>query len=62
MRILVLGGTVFVGRAIVDDALRCGHDVTIFSRGRTGVDLFPAALDTVAPAGLYRFQPDPATA
>ena len=25
------------------------------------VDLFPAALDTAAPAGLYRFQPDPAT-
>jgi anaerobic selenocysteine-containing dehydrogenase len=25
------------------------------------VDLFPAALDATAPAGLYRFQPDPAT-
>jgi anaerobic selenocysteine-containing dehydrogenase len=25
------------------------------------VDLFPAALDAVAPAGLYGFQPDPAT-
>jgi 2'-hydroxyisoflavone reductase len=41
MRILILGGTMFVGRAIVDDALRGGHDVTIFSRGRTGADLFP---------------------
>ena len=26
------------------------------------VDLFPAALDPDAPLGLYRFQPDPATA
>jgi 2'-hydroxyisoflavone reductase len=41
VRILVLGGTSFVGRAIVDDALRCGHEVTLFSRGRTGGELFP---------------------
>jgi len=41
VRILVLGGTSFVGRAIVDDALRCGHEVTLFSRGRTGSELFP---------------------
>lgn len=43
MRILVLGGTTFVGRALVADALRSGADVTLFSRGRTGPDLFPAA-------------------
>lgn len=43
MRLLVLGGTAFVGRAIVESALRGGHDVTLFGRGRTGVDLFPAA-------------------
>jgi 2'-hydroxyisoflavone reductase len=41
MRILVLGGTAFVGRAIVEDALRHGADVTLFGRGRTGLDLFP---------------------
>src|SRR5258708_39940319 len=41
MRILVLGGTAFVGRAIVEDALRTGHDVTLFGRGKTGSDLFP---------------------
>lgn len=41
MRILVLGGTSFVGRAIVDDALRGGADVTLFGRGRTGTGLFP---------------------
>lgn len=40
MRILVLGGTSFVGRAIVDDALTTGADVTLFSRGKTGPGLF----------------------
>jgi len=30
-----------VGRAIVDDALRHGAEVTLFSRGRTGTELFP---------------------
>lgn len=43
MRILVLGGTAFVGRAIVQRALDLGADVTLFSRGRTGADLFPGA-------------------
>jgi nucleoside-diphosphate-sugar epimerase len=41
MRILVLGGTAFVGRAIVEDALRTGQEVTLFGRGKTGTDLFP---------------------
>jgi uncharacterized protein YbjT (DUF2867 family) len=41
MRILVLGGTSFVGRAIVTDALRAGAEVTLFGRGKTGPDLFP---------------------
>jgi 2'-hydroxyisoflavone reductase len=41
MRILVLGGTSFVGRAIVEDAVGTGADVTLFSRGRTGTGLFP---------------------
>ena len=41
MRILVLGGTAFVGRAIVEDALRVGAEVTLFGRGRTGSELFP---------------------
>ncbi|TSB37253.1 NAD-dependent epimerase/dehydratase family protein [Streptomyces benahoarensis] len=41
MRILVLGGTSFVGRALVEDALRVGADVTLFGRGRTGPELFP---------------------
>jgi 2'-hydroxyisoflavone reductase len=36
MRILVLGGTGFVGRAVVDQAVSRGHDVTTFTRGQHG--------------------------
>lgn len=41
MNILVLGGTQFVGRAITEELLRKGHEVTLFHRGQTGKDLFP---------------------
>jgi 2'-hydroxyisoflavone reductase len=36
MRILILGGTVFLGRAITDAALARGHGVTHFNRGKSG--------------------------
>ena len=35
MQILVLGGTHFVGRHLVDAARAAGHTVTVFNRGRT---------------------------
>lgn len=41
MRILVLGGTRFVGRAFVEEALAGGHELTLFNRGMTAPDLFP---------------------
>jgi 2'-hydroxyisoflavone reductase len=41
MRILMIGGTRFIGRHVVTAALARGHDVTLFHRGRTGPDLFP---------------------
>ncbi|MGH3022843.1 MAG: SDR family oxidoreductase [Gaiellaceae bacterium] len=41
MRILVLGGTLFVGRHVVEAALERGHEVTLFNRGRTAAALFP---------------------
>src|SRR5579864_797347 len=41
MRILVIGGTRFVGRHLVEAALERGHDVTLFNRGQTNADLFP---------------------
>lgn len=37
----MLGGTSFIGRAVVEDALRTGADITLFSRGKTGSELFP---------------------
>src|SRR3954447_9947456 len=41
MRILVLGGTQFLGRHVVDDALEHDHEVTLFNRGQTRPELFP---------------------
>lgn len=43
MNLLVLGGTKFVGRHAVAEALARGHDVTLFTRGETNPDLFPEA-------------------
>ena len=41
MRLLVIGGTHFVGRAMVEDAVGRGHDVTVFHRGPAEPDGFP---------------------
>ncbi|MEI7760375.1 MAG: NAD-dependent epimerase/dehydratase family protein [Thermoleophilia bacterium] len=43
MKILVLGGTIFVGRALVEAALTAGNEVTLFHRGLTNPGLFPDA-------------------
>jgi 2'-hydroxyisoflavone reductase len=43
MKLLVLGGTVFLGRHVVAEALAAGHEVTTFTRGRTNPELFPEA-------------------
>jgi len=43
LRLLVLGGTKFLGRAIVDAALAGGHEVSIFTRRQTNPELFPEA-------------------
>lgn len=40
-KILILGGTNFVGPAVVTEALARGHDVTLFNRGMTRPHLFP---------------------
>lgn len=40
-KILVLGGTSFLGPAIVTPALARGHELTLFNRGRTNPGLFP---------------------
>jgi 2'-hydroxyisoflavone reductase len=43
VKLLVLGGTLFVGRAVAEAALAAGHDVTLFNRGQTHPELFPEA-------------------
>jgi 2'-hydroxyisoflavone reductase len=43
MRVLVLGGTQFVGRSFVEEAIAAGHEVTLFNRRETRPDLFPEA-------------------
>ena len=40
MRLLILGGTVFLGRHVAAEALARGHEVTVFHRGRHGNELF----------------------
>ena len=41
MKLLILGGTMFVGRHLVEAALARGHEVTIFNRGQHNTELFP---------------------
>lgn len=41
MKILIIGGTVFVGRYLVEAALKRGHEVTLFNRGLHDSGLFP---------------------
>jgi len=43
VKLLVLGGTKFLGRAAVEEALARGHEVTLFNRGETSPELFPEA-------------------
>jgi len=41
LKILILGGTGFIGPHMVRKALRRGHEVSLFNRGRTNSELFP---------------------
>ena len=40
MKLLILGGTRFLGRALVDEGLAAGHDITLFNRGQSNPDLY----------------------
>jgi 2'-hydroxyisoflavone reductase len=46
MRILILGGGVFLGAATLDAALAAGHRVTVFNRGRARTD-WPASVEAI---------------
>jgi 2'-hydroxyisoflavone reductase len=57
MRLLMLGGTWFLGRAVVEEALRRGHEVTTFNRGISAPDVPGAQAvhgDRASPADLAR--------
>lgn len=41
LKLLILGGTGFLGPHTVRAALARGHEMTLFNRGRTNADLFP---------------------
>jgi 2'-hydroxyisoflavone reductase len=41
VRLLLLGGPRFLGRAITDAALERGHELTFFNRGTTNAELYP---------------------
>ena len=41
LKILIMGGTGFLGPAIVDTATKRGHTLTLFNRGKTHPGLFP---------------------
>ncbi len=43
MRLLIIGGTQFVGRHIAEIALERGHQVSVFHRGKTNADAVPEA-------------------
>jgi putative ABC transport system permease protein len=46
VRLLILGGTRFVGRHLIAAALAAGHQVTLFHRGRTIVTATSILLST----------------
>ncbi len=41
MKILLIGGTQFIGQHLVRQLMNDGHDVTLLNRGKTGPNLFP---------------------
>ncbi len=41
MNLLILGGTVFLGRAFVEAAQKRGHTLTLFNRGKSNAELYP---------------------
>ena len=47
MRLLVIGGTVFLGRHVAEEAVRRGHEVTLFHRGHHGADVLAGRAEHV---------------
>ncbi len=51
MKILTVGGTRFFGRAFVEEAVRRGHDVTVFHRGGSEPADLPPTSNTSTATG-----------
>ena len=47
MRLLVMGGTQFVGRHIAEIGIERGHEVTVFHRGTSNADAVPKATHVI---------------
>jgi 2'-hydroxyisoflavone reductase len=47
MDLLVMGGTRFMGRRMVETAIANGHKVTLFFRGKDGADLFEGQVEKI---------------
>lgn len=45
MKLLILGGTKYLGRHLTEAALERGHEVTLFNRGRENPDLFTGKVE-----------------
>jgi 2'-hydroxyisoflavone reductase len=43
LKLLILGGTKFLGRLLAEVALERGHELSLFTRGQTNAGLFPRA-------------------
>jgi nucleoside-diphosphate-sugar epimerase len=63
VRILVLGGTVFLGRHVVEAAVAAGHDVALFNRGRHNAELslISRSSAAIAKATSMRSRDEPST-
>jgi 2'-hydroxyisoflavone reductase len=48
LKLLILGGTRFLGRHIAEQALAAGHTLTLVHRGQSGPGLFPQAEHRIA--------------
>lgn len=62
MRILIIGGGRFLGRAFAEEAMADGHEVTVFNRGRSSTDPAGARVihgDREVPADLERPAAEP---
>ena len=61
MRLLILGGTVFLGRHLVEAAQARGHTLTLFNRGKSRPEAFPMVEqvhgDRVADLALHALAP-----